>query len=258
MRRLLRSETIKLHSARSFAGLLAALLVLELATVVIPVAAAPLHTGRFAMAGEFAQRTVACAGATAAGVIALILGVLGLAGEYRHGTLTPTLLATPRRGRVVAAKSLVHAAAGGLIGAAASLLSVAVLLVGLHLRGVADTLSAADLAAIIGGGILYVMLAALLGLGVGAAVRDPVVALAGILTLFFVVENILVGVAPNVARWLPGQTGSALAFPAGTSGNTGLVGAHVITQAAGGATFAAYTAVALLTGALLTRHRDIT
>jgi len=65
-----------------------------------------------------------------------------------------------------------------LIGAAASLFSVSAMLLGLQLRGVANTHSGPDLVAIAAGGTAYVTLAALLGLGVGAAVRDPVVALA--------------------------------------------------------------------------------
>jgi ABC-2 type transport system permease protein len=37
-------------------------------------------------------------------LVASILGVIGITGEYRHLTVTPTFLSVPRRGTVVAAK----------------------------------------------------------------------------------------------------------------------------------------------------------
>ena len=45
-------------------------------------------------------------------LLALVLGVLIITGEYRHKTVTPTFLAEPRRGRVVAAKLGVGFGAG--------------------------------------------------------------------------------------------------------------------------------------------------
>jgi ABC-2 type transport system permease protein len=252
--RLVRAEWLKVRTVRSSAGLLAALASLVVATVVVPVTAVSPHTGRFALAGAFAQRTLACAGAIAAGTILLIFGVLATAGESRHGTLTPTLLVTPRRARVILAKATVHATLGLGVGGTAALTAVATVVLGCRLRGVTLVLHLPDLAAIVAGGALYGGLAALLGLGVGAAVRDPVIALAGIFTLFFVVENVLATVAPAVARWLPGQAGSALAFPPapGVPGT-----AHVVGQVTGGVVFAAYAAVALAAG-LLAMRRDVT
>ena len=58
-----------------------------------------------------------------AAILALVLGVLATASEYRHGTVVDTLLSEPHRGRVLAAKvatlAVVGAAMGVVVAAAA-------------------------------------------------------------------------------------------------------------------------------------------
>ena len=49
-------------------------------------------------------------------VIPLLFGALIVTTEYRHGTLTPTTLAQPRRGIVLTAKAIVAALMGALYG----------------------------------------------------------------------------------------------------------------------------------------------
>jgi hypothetical protein len=59
-------------------------------------------------------------------VIAVLLGVLGMAGEYRHHTITTTFLATPRRRDVVIAKIIAHALIGAVMGLLALTVSAAI------------------------------------------------------------------------------------------------------------------------------------
>ena len=68
------------------------------------------------------------AAASSGGVMLLLIGILVMAGEFRHVTATATFLITPERRRVVAAKIAAAAIVGACVGVVASLLTVAVAL----------------------------------------------------------------------------------------------------------------------------------
>jgi ABC-2 type transport system permease protein len=146
-----------------------------------------------------------------AGLLAAFLGSVAMSGEYRHGTIVPTLLATPRRGRVVAAAALANLLTGAAIGLAATLTAVLGTAAVLALTGTDPAVTAAGVAAAVAGGTAWAALAALLGFGVGAVARNQPLAVALVAVVLLALDQVLASGLPEVARWLPRQLGAAVA-----------------------------------------------
>lgn len=137
-------------------------------------------------------------------IFTLILGILIVTWDYRHGTITQTFLAGPRRERVVAAK-LVTAIL------MASVLIVAALALGLFIARLwlGELFELTDENWKQAGRIvLSAILWAILGLGLGATLQTQVGALITALIWFLVVEQILAGLGSriwDIGHYLPGQ-----------------------------------------------------
>jgi ABC-2 type transport system permease protein len=136
-------------------------------------------------------------------VIVALLAVLAVGGEYGTGMIRVTLAATPRRLTVLAAKVLVvtgWALAAAALAVAGSLLAGRLILPGHGLSAangyvVPSLANGADLRAF-GGSVLYLVLIALLALGVTTAVRDSAVAIGLVLGLLYLF-TIVAAVIPN-------------------------------------------------------------
>ena len=126
MNRLIRTELLKLRTMRTTYGL--ALLVV--AHTALFAALEATRAGSKVAPISTAQGLATVSTATGVTMIlAAILGVLLSSGEYRHTSASLTYLATPRRGRVLAAKAAAAALVGFLYGILAGLVATGTALV---------------------------------------------------------------------------------------------------------------------------------
>ena len=207
-------------------------------------------SGRVKGADDLADPKVAV-GAVAhvglAALFALIAGIMAVAGEHRHRTITDAYLSEPRRARVVAAKLTVHTGLGalfGLIGAATALLSTAI-----WYAAEGSTLDSVPWRTVVGA-VIWNMLFAAIGVGAGALVRNLIAAVAGALAWLALVEGLVGQLIPDAARWLPITAGTALEQLPTLKDPPGAVAA--------GAVLVAYAALFSVAAVLTTTRRDVT
>jgi ABC-2 type transport system permease protein len=243
---VLSSELLKLRTTRTF-------LALMLSAVLLVAAISGLGAAFGAWTASVAPGEDLVGITTFGPLFALVLGILAISTEFRHGTITPTLLATPGRGRLVAAKVAVHLLAGLLLGLLTVVLNLAIVETVLAARGIDSGTSTVEALRWSAGYCAAGALFAAVGVGVGAIVRNQVGALVGALGWMFVVEPLL-GLIPGVNDVV--ATYGLGALSDGLSGSeTG--GSDVLGQLPAGLVFAAYAAVLAVVGALLLRRREI-
>src|SRR5215467_88649 len=123
------TEFLKLRTTRTPLVLLAA------AQLVIVAGVSGLFVGGHVDVSDpvTAQRAIAHAGLVS--IFSLVLGILAVAGEYRHKTITDTYLGTPRRGRVVAGKLGTYGLTGAAFGVVSTVTAVAATAIWLAAKG---------------------------------------------------------------------------------------------------------------------------
>jgi ABC-2 type transport system permease protein len=247
MTRLVTAEIFKLRTTRTFYGLAGGALGLVLLIVVIASAtagASDINLRDMIGVSGFAQ------------VFALLLGILVVTSEFRHGTITPSLLVVPDRVRLTLAKLGAGLATGLALGIVATGLAAAIGTLILGARGIDTGVSGADATKMIIGGIVAAALYAALGVGVGALVRNQVGAIVGSLVYLFILENLLTIVKAfrdPVAKYGFQGVGTGLT-------GTGEAGAEhpPLGQVPAGLLLAGYCAIFLIAGIALMKRRDIT
>jgi ABC-2 type transport system permease protein len=164
--------------------------------------------------GHDADRPEQIAGAAAhvglVGVFALVLGIIGMAGQYRHRRTTDTNLSTPRRDRVFLAKIGFYAAAGLVLGLACTVTDLVTLAIALPARGQTFHLWNSNLWLTLLGSVIWDVLFGALGVAVGALIRNLYAAIIGTLVFLYLIEGALNRVATAFSYWLPWAAGESL------------------------------------------------
>jgi ABC-2 type transport system permease protein len=241
---LIRTELLRLRTTRSTWVLLAVGLILTLGWM----AGVLANIGGIGAAAKGStQMRTDLLGASGIGLFpVLLLGVVAVTGEFHHHTVTPTFLVTPFRWRVLAAKAAACALIGPLVLVAflAAAWTVGVLADAFH--PTMDT----TLLSMTGRSMLLAACWALLGVGVGAAIRNQTLAVLVPLVWFLLIEMLIPTYGLSMLiPWSPG--GASVALSGGRfAGALPVWGALVV--------LTGYGLALLVAGGRVIARRDIT
>ena len=236
MKALLHAELLKLRTTRTFVAVVGTAAALSLILVAL---GASLDVGKDPHA-LFTNNSIT--------YIIVLLGAIGMTGEWRHRTITGTVLAAPNRVRMLAAKAISYSVAGVVL---SLLVTVATMLVGtLILAGRGEeTLGAGGLADVLWRNLAVAALLGPLGVCVGALIRNQVVTVIGLIVVAAALEPPLLHAVPSVGRF-----GPLFGAPGGILGvdEIGLLAPGIAL-----ATLVAWIAVMFLAAATRLRRRDL-
>lgn len=202
--------------------------------------------------------------AAVAYVFPLLIGALMVTSDFRHQTLTPTFLATPRRGRALGGKVIAGAGIGAVYAVVGLVATVAPGAVILGSQGLPTQLADSDTWALIGRVVLAYVLWVLIGIGAGTLLRNQVAAIVVVIGFTQLVEPVVRTIGAFVAG-----VQDATAFLPGAASD-GLVGASIyatFTAAPGGGVelawwgnglvLLAYAVVLIVVGYAASWRRDV-
>ena len=185
-------------------------------------------------------------------VLIVLLGGLAFTQEFRYGTVTSTYLAEPRRTRVLVAKWLTMAITSIALTLATLAVSVTVgcALISSRHGNVTVAFAFWQTVAV----ALLVMAAyAVVGVAIGALLRNQIVAVVAVLIWMLAVEQIVIPAYPTIGRWMPGgATDALLRF-----GPVLHLDQNLLPTPVAGLVLLGYTSAAITLALALTPRRDL-
>jgi ABC-2 type transport system permease protein len=253
--RVLRSEFTKFRSLRStiWTMLVAVVLMAGIGALFSAVSGSQYHTFSAASRASFNPVTTSLSG-TAFAVIAFgVLGVLLVSGEYSTGMIRSSLMVVPRRLPVLWGKLAVFA---GVIFPVSLIASLASFLLGqalLNSHQLGVSLAAPGALRSVVGAALYLTVAGLIGVTLGALFRNTAAGISAFVGAFFVIPPLAdvlpSSISDHLTQYLPSNLGQAMYGE--------VRGVHdALSPWAGFALLCGYTAVLIAAAAWRLKHAD--
>jgi ABC-2 type transport system permease protein len=243
MRSLIKAETRKLLTTRTAYGLLVAMLFLSGPGILL---AGETSVAQLSKPLQEQIWFFVAAGFTR--LLVVVLGIRSVTDEFRHGTIVPSVLATPARRRLMTAKAITVGTAGLVFTVLAEVVMVGFAAVFIPSKGAELTVASETVGALLGmaaAGMLW----GIIGVAIGALVRHQIPAIVGSLLWLLPgggIEELIRGRLGALGDYLPGNEGLALAL------------GHSATAWLAGGILALYALVLMAAGSTVMRSRDIT
>ncbi|PPG30114.1 hypothetical protein C5E10_12740 [Pseudoclavibacter sp. RFBG4] len=165
------------------------------------------------------------------GIVLAVLAVLMVTNEYRSGQISTTLLSVPRRTPALLAKAAIIASVAFAIGVVSSAIGFALAPPILAGGGYSYVLETPVLLRLVAGSGLYLAAISVIGIALGAIIRNVIAAvLATIVFLIIVpvIPQMFSEYGTEIMRFFPIQAGSLLLAPAGTDPMGPWVGSAIL------------------------------
>jgi ABC-type transport system involved in multi-copper enzyme maturation permease subunit len=218
------------------------------------------------VAGVGTTVTQTLVGTFAGLILVVVIGAMFITAEYRRGLIRTTMAASPRRGRILAAKALVIGAVTYAIGLVAATVVVTFGQGVLRANGVyVKAAPALTELRLVAGTAALLAVAAILALAIGALLRRSATAVTAVIVVIVLPYLLAISVLPvAAAQWLLRITPaaafaiqqSAVRYPQVDNIYTPVDGYFPLAPWAGFAVLCAWTALALALATIQFRRRD--
>ena len=185
-------------------------------------------------------------------VFVALLGGVAVTQEFRYGTVTSTYLIEPRRHRILVAKGVALALASLLTTAVTLVVAVPVALALINSRG-GEVAVGVRFWQTVAGGTAVMLVYAVVGVLIGALIRNQVVFVVAALVWMLAVEHMIIPAHMSVGRWLP----VAAAYVVMQLGPSVDPDGELLSVAQSGLLLVAYAAAVVVLAVRLTPKRDI-